>query len=833
MVTRFHVRTDRPAERLNLHVSSISDLPKSYRDAFNDPNWQNVMRDEYTVIGDRYCLLLYVDDIVLTASSESLLQQIIRLLHQEFTMIDLGLLNYFLGISVTRDSSGLFLSQKKYALEILNRAHMANCNPSQTSIDTESQLGSVGDLHVCLYMHDPREPHFLALKRILRYVRSTLDYRLQLFSSSTTELVSYLDVDWAGCPTTRRSTSGYCIFLGNNLLSWSSKRQLTLSRFSAEAEYHGVVNVVAETCYSLGTIRFISRHEDTQVYCAILPKAMMNQSMLDFVAYKTYYAIALGAKTPKLKKTQKKYDSAISSKEYPSKKKPASKPKPTKKKAPIKVDKGVPDEQQHKISGTDERTEDNDNEDDYEDVSDDDKVNDYDGDNDDNHNDSDDKRTELGRDKTPNLNQTNKEHAEEDEENVNKEDEDDAKELYRDINVNLKKEDVEMTNADQGGADQHNFFQESGFEHEKSYFMVKEGIVLDHKISKNGIEVDKAKVDIIAKLPHPTTVKGIRSFLGHAGFYRRLLQDFSKTARLMTRLLEKDTSFFFSKVCVEAFQTLKRKLTEAPILIALDWDLPFELMCDASDFAIGVVLGKHQEKHFRPIHYASKTMTEAESHYTMTEKEMLTVGMSSQQKNKFFKDVKHYFWDDPFLFKIHADQVIRRCVYGQEAIDVLKAYHNGPTGGHHGPNYTAKKVEAKALPTNDARVVCKFLKSLFARFGTPRAIISDRETQFCNDQFAKVMLKYGVTHRLAIAYHPQTSGQTAGDHRKVQLNELNELRDQAYENSLIYKEKTKRLHDSKIKDRVFNIGDRVLFNSRLNIFSSKLKTRWSGPFTIT
>nr|GEV59943.1 reverse transcriptase domain-containing protein [Tanacetum cinerariifolium] len=214
-------------------------------------------------------------------------------------------------------------------------------------------------------------------------------------------------------------------------------------------------------------------------------------------------------------------------------------------------------------------------------------------------------------------------------------------------------------------------------------------------------------------------------------------------ARPMTRLLEKDTPFFFSKECVEAFQTLKRKLTKALILIAPNWDFPFELMCDASDFAIGAVLGQRQEKHFRPIHYASKTMTEAESNYTTMEKEMLAVvyafekfwsylimnksivytdhsalkylfskkdskarllcwvlllqeftlkGISSQQKNKFFKDVKHYFWNDPFLFKICADQVIRRCVHSQEAIDILKACHYGPTGGHHDPNYTAKKV---------------------------------------------------------------------------------------------------------------------------------------------
>ncbi|GJZ57192.1 reverse transcriptase domain-containing protein [Tanacetum coccineum] len=328
----------------------------------------------------------------------------------------------------------------------------------------------------------------------------------------------------------------------------------------------------------------------------------------------------------------------------------------------------------------------------------------------------------------------------------------------------------------------------------KSHFMVNEGIVLGHKISKNGIEVDKAKVDVIAKLPHPTTEKGVRSFLSHAGFYRRFINDFSKISWQMTHLLEKNTLFIFSNECIQPFETLNKKLTEAPILIAPDCDLPFELMCDASDFAIGAVLGQRHEKHFRPIHYASKTMNEAESHYTTTEKEMLAVvyafekfrsylilnksivytdhsalkylfakkdsnarllrwvlllqgfdfnvidtkgaenlvadhlsrlenpyenvldpkevnekfpletlhmvtfrgdsstpwfadyanyhagkfivkGMSSQQKNKFFKDVKHYFWDDPLL-KICADQVIRRCVHGKEALDILEACHN-------------------------------------------------------------------------------------------------------------------------------------------------------------
>nr|GEX00263.1 reverse transcriptase domain-containing protein [Tanacetum cinerariifolium] len=336
---------------------------------------------------------------------------------------------------------------------------------------------------------------------------------------------------------------------------------------------------------------------------------------------------------------------------------------------------------------------------------------------------------------------------------------------------------------------------------EKSHFMIKEGIVLSHKISKNEIEVYNDKVDVIAKLPHPTTVKGIRSFLGHAGSNQRFLQDFSKIAQPMTRLLEKYTSFFFSNECLEAFQTLKRKLTEAPILIALDWDLSFELMCDASDFAIenphqGVLDKKEINETFplethKMVSFRGESSTPWFAEYANYHVGNFVVkGMSSQQKNKFFKDVKHYFWDDPFLFKICADQVIRRCMHGQEAIDILNACHNRPTGGHHRPNYTAKKafdfgfywptiyrdahdlvkscdacqhylskwVEAKALPTNDARVVCKFLKSFFARFGTPRAIISDRGTHFCNDQFTKVMLKYGVTHRLATSYHPQTSG---------------------------------------------------------------------------
>nr|GFA59227.1 reverse transcriptase domain-containing protein [Tanacetum cinerariifolium] len=384
--------------------------------------------------------------------------------------------------------------------------------------------------------------------------------------------------------------------------------------------------------------------------------------------------------------------------------------------------------------------------------------------------------------------------------------------------------------------------------------MVKEGIVLGHKISKKGIEVDKAKIEVISKLTHPKT----------------------------------NSPFIFSNKCIQAFKTLKDKLTEAPILIAPNWDQPFELMCDASDYAVGAVLGQRIEKHFRPIHYASKMMNQAEANYTTTEKEMLAVvyafekfrsylimnksivytdhsalkylfakkdakarflrwilllqefdfkefdikvidtrgvetyaadhlsclenpyengfdpkeinetfpleslnkvahkdpstpwfadlanyhagnfiinGMTSQQKKKFFKDARHYFWDDPYQFRTCADQIIRRCVAGKEAFNILNACHSGPTGGHYGASYTTKKVFASGF--------------------------------------------YGPSiHKDAF-----------------------EL---AYENSLIYKEWTKKLHDDKIKNRIFNVGDQVLlFNSKLKIFLGKLKSRWSDPFTIS
>nr|GEY85084.1 hypothetical protein [Tanacetum cinerariifolium] len=306
----------------------------------------------------------------------------------------------------------------------------------------------------------------------------------------------------------------------------------------------------------------------------------------------------------------------------------------------------------------------------------------------------------------------------------------------------------------------HKIFMEEDFEpavqHQRRVNpKIHDGIVLGHKISKEGIEVDKAKVDVIAKLPHPTTVKGIRSFLGHAGFYRRFIKDLLKIAPSMTRLLEKDTPFLFSKECVKAFQTLKIKLTKAPILIAPDWDLPFELMCDASDFAIEFKFKVTDTKGAENLATDHLSRLENPHQNVLDPKEinesfpLETLNMvyfCGNSSTPWFADFANYHAGN---FAINGMSFQQKNTFFQRCEALLLERFRNVMKCH--------KIPSKFAIFSTFEALTSWFRSR-ARFRTPRAIISDRGTHFCNDQFAKVMFKYGVTHRLAITYHPQTSG---------------------------------------------------------------------------
>jgi hypothetical protein len=186
---------------------------------------------------------------------------------------------------------------------------------------------------------------------------------------------------------------------------------------------------------------------------------------------------------------------------------------------------------------------------------------------------------------------------------------------------------------------------------EKCHFMVKQGIVLGHVISKRGIEVDKAKVETVEQLPPPTDVKSSRSFLGHAGFYRRFIKDFSKITKPLTHLLQRDVAFDFDEKCLAAFWTLKSALVSAPIIQPPDWSQPFEIMCDASDYAVGAVLGQRKEGRVHVVYYASKTLSGAQLNYATTEKELLAVVFAFEKIRSYIVNSKVIVYTDHAAIK--------------------------------------------------------------------------------------------------------------------------------------------------------------------------------------
>nr|GEZ00142.1 reverse transcriptase domain-containing protein [Tanacetum cinerariifolium] len=340
---------------------------------------------------------------------------------------------------------------------------------------------------------------------------------------------------------------------------------------------------------------------------------------------------------------------------------------------------------------------------------------------------------------------------------------------------------------------------------EKCHFTVTKGIALGHKVSRKGLEVDKSKIGMIAKLPPPTNVKAVRSFLGHARSYRRFIKDFSKISRPMTKLLEKDSVFNFDEECNKAFETLKEKLTNAPIMVSPNWSLPFKLMCDASDFALGAVLGQREEKQNVAADYLSrlkkpnlKEIKDEEINDEFPDEFLMTIKdeeespcvsrrdempLKSIQVSEIF-DIRGIDIMGPFRNPISSNTFLSQlttCPNGQKP----KLY---PLTTHEvkNTNRALKRILEKTVKHNPSVWSRKLDDALWAFHTAYKTPISTISYQLLYGKTCHLPFK--IEHRAYWALRSCNPDlKVAGEKRFLQFHELDELRLQAYENSKLYK----------------------------------------------